>query len=91
MQCIFFYADKDECVLRKGICGDEALCFNTDGAFKCECPTGFKLWDKECHSKSLIIHVCPKCFEKKKKQKRKKNKQNKTKTKQKIEKKSDNK
>ena len=33
--------DYDECVNRRGLCGINAMCQNTDGSYMCLCTTGF--------------------------------------------------
>ncbi|KHN71012.1 Hemicentin-2 [Toxocara canis] len=59
-----FCEDINECALDSTICGEEAVCVNSDGGFSCsrECPLGFKAkWDGTCmdiDECTLGIHNC---------------------------------
>ena len=39
---IWIYLDVNECLVDENLC-DEGDCINTQGSFKCECPTGYVL------------------------------------------------
>ena len=53
LTCSFLnHLDIDECKddsLNK--CGSNSICKNAPGSYKCECLSGFKLINGECHSK----------------------------------------
>ena len=39
-----FLADINECATLEDVCGENSICINKIGSFKCSCKTGFQ-WD----------------------------------------------